>query len=370
MNGVSLEDYLHVVKAGPGQYYLREHILEDVGNIVQRFGSKVLISGGKRALASVSDRLLPSLEDAGIQFQINTFIGESSESNVQKIIDIASQYSPDFIIAVGGGKALDTAKIVADMLNKPIVTIPTIAGTCAASSPLCIIYNDDGIWKRNYYPKTNPNVVIVDLEVLLNTPVKYLKSGILDSLAKWYEGRLSFKGSNDGDIFDGMAIELARYLSENMMEKASAAISAMNKGSVNQEFIDVVNMNIYIAGTIQAFGVKAVRNGISHSVHNGLTVLKESHDLPHGVKVGYGMAVQLVQQDSSKEELKNLLDFYKELEFEPTFKGLKLVFSDNNVIAVAKKTVESSDMLRPPFNFISWEMIAKAIKKLEEMSFI
>jgi glycerol dehydrogenase-like iron-containing ADH family enzyme len=368
MDGVSLQDYLHVVKAGPGQYYQRERILEDAGTIVKRFGRKVLISGGKRALASITDRLHPSLQRAGIEYQINTFSGESSESNVQKVLDIASDYKPDFIIAAGGGKALDTAKIAADMLGKVIVTIPTIAGTCAASSPLCILYNNEGIWQRNYYPKTNPNMVLVDLDVFLHSPIEYLRSGMLDSLAKWYEGRLSLEGSlEDADMFDGMAIELAGFLSRNMMEKASSAMAAAKSTTLNQEFIDVVNMNVYLAGTIQAFGVKAVRNGIAHSVHNGLTVLKESHGLTHGEKVGYGMAVQLVLQQSSKEEFDKLMNFYKEVGMNPTFAGLNIVFSENNVKSVADKTIESSDMFRRPFDLITSEMVANAIKKLEKL---
>lgn len=367
MDGLSLQEYLHIVRAGPGQYYNKEGILDEAGEIVLRFGKRAVISGGRRSLSAITGKLLPSLDKVGIQYGINTFSGESSLSNVQKITNLAADFGADFIIGAGGGKSLDTAKIAADILKKPIVTIPTIAATCAGSSPLCILYSDDGVYLKNYYPQTNPDVVLVDPEVQLNAPIQYLKSGILDSLSKWYEGSASLASADNADIFDNMAIRMAGYLCENMMGKSGEAISAVERGTINQQFIDVVNMNIYTAGTIQAFGVKAVRNGIAHSVHNGLTVMKESHELTHGIKVGYGIAVQMIIQKNPMNEFNKLINFYKILGLNPTFKGLNLNFTDSNVDAVAQKTIESSDMQRPPFNEITKSMVLEALNTLETL---
>lgn len=366
LEGISIEEYLNIVKAGPGQYIFREHVLEDSGKIIKKLGNKAYISAGNKAWNAIADRFVPSIEGVGIQYELNMFLGESTEKNMQDLIDGAKEFGADFIIGVGGGKSLDTAKVAADMLNIPVVTIPTIAATCACSSPLCIIYSEEGSWLRNYYPKTNPNIVLADPKVLVDAPIQYIKSGMIDSLAKWYEGSLSMKSSDNANMFDHIALNMAKGLGEDMFAIAKEAIDAVkNADQRNEAFLDVVNLNLYVAGTIQALGVKAVRNGIAHSVHNGLTAMHESHNLTHGIKVGYGIAAQLILMEESEEEVVKFVEFCKIMEFTPTFKGLNLNFIEENIQLVAQKTIESTDMQRAPFDKITGKMVEKAIKDLE-----
>ena len=54
-----------------------------------------------------------------------------------------------------------------------------------------------------------------------------------------------------------------------------------------------------------------MRNGIAHSVQNGLTLLEGSHDVTHGEKVAYGIGVQLMVLESPEEELEELFGFYR-----------------------------------------------------------
>lgn len=366
MDGLRLEDYMDIVKAGPAQYYSQTGLIEKSGAIIRHFGKKALISGGKRSLAAIENRLLPSLDKEGIQYQINVFTGECSENNVTKLIDIASKMDVDFIIGVGGGKSLDTAKIAAEILGKPIINIPTIAGTCAASTPMCVMYSDEGVYIKDYYLKINPNVVLVDFDVLLKAPIEYFRSGILDSIAKWYEGKEAFAKATATDTFDYMAISLAKNLRENMLNMIDSAISAVKNRVLNDEFKNLVNLNIFTAGSIQALGVKAVRNGLAHAVQNGLTALKEGHQLLHGIKVGYGIAVQMFVQNSNEEELEKLFDFYKTMGLIPTFKALNLPFTNENVEVVAKRIKIDPLLQRPPFNYVTVQMLIDAMNKLEK----
>ena len=134
---------------------------------------------------------------------------------------------------------------------------------------------------------------------------------------------------------------------------------------MSQDFIDVVNLNIYTASTVQALGIKAVRNGIAHSVQNGLTLLEGSHDVTHGEKVAYGIGVQLMVLESPEEELEELFGFYRSLELVPSFKGLNLEFNDGNIKKVARKAVNDVLMRARPFDVITEEMMCAAIRKLE-----
>jgi len=317
--------------------------------VVGTIWQKTIVSGGTRSRASIADKLFPALDKSGIEYIVNPFVGETCLININKLVDMCKEFKPDFIIGTGGGKSLDTAKYAAELYGVPVVTIPTIAATCAASSNQIIVYSDEGEYLENVYPKTNPPLVITDPEVIVNAPIEYFISGIYDSLAKWYEGSASLPGSDNADVFDYMALSIAKMLKNTIYEEAAAAMEAIKKKEINKEFIDITNLNIYTASTVQALGIKAVRNGIAHSIQNGLTLLEGSHDVTHGEKVAYGIAVQLNVLHSLKEEMDELIDLYKKLGLTPTFKGLNLKFTEETVRVVAHKAVTDVLMAAKPF---------------------
>ncbi|WP_141825502.1 iron-containing alcohol dehydrogenase family protein [Clostridium sp. KNHs216] len=364
---MSFQNTIRYNKSGPARYCNRIGVWDEIECLLAPFGKKCVVSGGVRARASVQNKLFPQLEKAGIQYAVNAFAGESSENNVHKLLHICEEFSPDYLIGVGGGKSLDTAKYAAALYGCPIITVPTIAATCAASSNQIIVYSDSGEYLENVYPKTNPELVLVDPDVILHAPINYYISGIYDALAKWYEGRASLPGSENADIFDQMALALARMLKESVYAEAAVAVESVRKGELTREFIDICNINLYTASTVQALGIKAVRNGIAHSVNNGLSLVEGVHDVDHGMKVAYGIAVQLIVLDSPREELRELFGLYDSMGFDPSFQGMHLRFTEENVGAVAKKATDDVLMRAKPFDVISREMLGSAMKELEEL---
>jgi glycerol dehydrogenase-like iron-containing ADH family enzyme len=359
---------LDIVKAAPAQYLVKEGLAKNCGAHVAKFGNRALVSGGTKALASLGEALFQSFERHQVEWQVNRFAGESSESNILQVMNKANDFKASMIIGAGGGKSLDTAKIAASELKIPLITIPTIAATCAAVTPLGIIYNDAGVYQRDYYPARNPDLVLVDTAVILKTPVEYLYSGILDALAKWYEGGASLAEAKNADLFDNIALQLAKTLHDKMFAKAGAAIRSAKDEMLTEALLDVVNLNIYLAGLIQSLGVKAVRNGIAHSVHNGLTVLQESHQMRHGLKVGYGIAVQQALLEKPRNEMDEVLTFFRSIDFRPTFAALNLPFTETAILEVARKTVADPLMNREPFNHITADMVMKAMRRIEAIA--
>lgn len=358
-----------IIKAAPANYVIAENIIRESGSYIARFGTRLLIVGGEKALASLGDEFHPSLERNKLVWSEYVFHGEVCDSKVKEIMGNAIESKAEALIGVGGGKALDIAKIAAYNLDLPIICIPTIAATCAAVTPMSVLYHENGIYKQDVFFTSNPDMVLVDPAIIAKAPVQYLKSGILDAVAKFYEGSASIKGSADiADIFDDCALMIARLLFERMNKYAEEAVVSAAESRVSDALTTVVHLNIYFAGMIQSLGVKAVRNGIAHSVHNGLTVLPESHKLLHGLKVGYGILLQLTVLNEQKDLFENALEFFKKIRFIPSFKELGLPYNAANVRTVAEKTYSDPMMRKIPFNYITVDMIIDAINRIENGS--
>jgi glycerol dehydrogenase-like iron-containing ADH family enzyme len=354
-------DYL---LTAPVQYISGPNTLDDCGRFIIKWGQKVLVSGGQRALKAVESKLFPALEAVGIEYEINRFTGECSDENIAALVEKVQRKALDAIIGVGGGKSLDTAKGAAEICNVPMICIPTIAATCAAASGVAVIYTKEGVYKRDYNLGKNPNLVLVDSEIIADAPVEYFESGILDSLAKWYEGKVAFQGIADPDIFEMSALKLAKLLNEIMEKEAVNAVQAVKNHKNNRAVAQITDLNIYLAAVIQSIG-KKTRGAAAHAIHAGLSVILKSHAILHGYKVGYGIIVQLFMGKKDLAEIGQVVRFFRQLDLEPSFKGLGLPFENDLLRQVAEKAIIADSMKNMPFEVRAEKVIA-AMKQVEE----
>jgi glycerol dehydrogenase len=355
-------DYL---LTAPIQYISGPNTLADCGRFIVKWGKNVLVSGGKKALKSVESKLFLALEAAGVKYEVNQFSGECSDENIAVLVEKVQQMTLDAIIGVGGGKSLDTAKRAAEICKVPVICIPTIAATCAAASVLAVIYTEEGVHKKDHYLEKNPNLVLVDMEVIVNAPIEYFESGILDSLAKWYEGKVAFKGISNPDIYTVCALKLAELLNETMEMEASNAVQAVKQRQVTAAVAEITDLNIYLAAVIQSIG-KKTRSAAAHAIHTGLSVIQQSHNILHGYKVGYGIVVQLFMEKAELSDVERVVKLFRQLDLEPSFKGLGLPFEDDLLRQVAEKAVLSDPMKNMPFEVLP-EQVIKAMKQVEEV---
>jgi glycerol dehydrogenase len=354
-------DYL---LTAPVQYISGPDTLNDCGRFISKWGQNVLVSGGQKALKSVESKLFPALEAAGVKYEVNLFTGECCDENITVLVENVQRMALDAIIGMGGGKSLDTAKMAAEICNVPVICIPTIAATCAAASGLSVIYTEKGVHKKDHYLEKNPNLVLVDTDVIANAPFEYFESGILDSLSKWYEGKAAFKGIANSDIFTMAALKLAELLNKIMEKEAVNAIRAVKQRRVSAAVTQITDLNIYLAAVIQSIG-KKTRGAAAHSIHAGLSIIPQSHAILHGYKVGYGIVAQLFMEKAELGEIRQVVNFFRQLDLEPSFKGLRLPFEVDLLKQVAEKAVLSDPMKNMPFEVQSEQVIA-AMEQLEE----
>ena len=151
---------------------------------------KAAIIGGRKALAAAEPQIRKAVEGSGIEI-IGTFWygGEASRENMDMLRPQVAD--ADMIFAVGGGKAIDTCKVLAHETNRPFFTFPTIASTCASCTSLGIVYHPDGSLREYSFSKIPPNHIFINTEIIANAPARYLWAGMGDTMAKHYECTIS-----------------------------------------------------------------------------------------------------------------------------------------------------------------------------------
>ena len=275
---------------------------------------KILVVTGEKSFNAVKNNLLKVLEEKDIY--IEKYQGECSYENANKIINSLKEKEIDLVLGVGGGKAIDTAKLVAFKLKRDIFTVPTIASTCAGTSALSVVYNNDKSFKEICLYENPPKKIFIDLETIKKSPAKYIWAGMGDTLAKFYEVRIKKEYMEKNKMFinfpSSMGINLSNGCRDLILENGEKAYFDKE---INEEFKKVVLSIIVNTGMVSNLVDEFLNGGIAHSVFYGLTVLPriEKEHL-HGEVVAFGILVQLILENKI-EEYKSLLEFYKKLKF-------------------------------------------------------
>jgi glycerol dehydrogenase-like iron-containing ADH family enzyme len=262
-------------------------ILSAVSAEIARLGSRPLVIGGDRALPLAQSQLLPALEAANLAVAWGNYGADCSETANAQLKALAADHQADLIIAVGGGKAMDTAKLVADQLHLPIVTVPTSGATCAAWTALSNVYSEAGAFQYDVSLARCPDLLVLDYDLIATAPRRTLVAGIGDAIAKWYEASVS-SGSSERTLLIN-AVQQARVLRDILFQKAAIALDTPG----SEIWQDVVDASVLMAGVTGGIGGAQCRTVAAHAVHNGLTHLAASHGMLHGEKVAYGILVQL-----------------------------------------------------------------------------
>jgi len=252
---------------------------------------------GDTALAVVDPMVLPALgaiaQQGTIVIALDRFGGECSDEEIARLITRARDLDANVIIGAGGGKALDTAKAVAHALSLPVVVVPTLASTDAPCSALSVIYTAEGAFKRYLVLPRNPDLVLVDSQIIAQAPVRFLVSGMGDALSTWFEAedcKASGAGNMTGRPGGMTALGLARLCYDTLLADGIAARRACAARMVTPELERVIEANTLLSG----LGFESGGLSGAHAIHNGLTVLEPTHAYWHGEKVAIGTLALLM----------------------------------------------------------------------------
>lgn len=299
---------LPMLMIAPAQLLRGAGLISKLGDYLPRWGKAALVIAGATAKTLVA----PALEQISIEIHYAEPIADCTEASLANLRQLGRDRQVDVIIGVGGGKALDTAKLIAHQCHLPVVTIPTTAATCAAWTALSNVYTDEGAFDHDVTLDRCPELMLVDYDIIATAPQRTLVAGIGDAIAKWYEASVS-SGHSDRTLVIA-AVQEARILRDILLQKSAEAIANPH----SDVWREVVDATVCLAGVIGGIGGAQCRTVAAHAVHNGLTHLPQTHHTLHGEKVAYGILVQLRLEEFQGNQLAatarhQLLKFYSEI---------------------------------------------------------
>ena len=349
---------LHVA---PARVLRGQHALKDAIDCILRLGQRPLIIGGEQSLKLSQLQILFDRPELAID-SVN-YTPDCCEISLDRLIQATSAHQADLIVGIGGGKCLDTAKLLAHRCQLPVVTIPTSGATCAAWTALSNIYSESGAFLSDVSLDRCPDLLILDYSIVATAPQRMLVAGIGDAIAKWYEASVSSGHSSQTLLI--AAVQQARVLRDILFQKSASALEHPG----GEDWQEVVDATVLLAGVIGGLGGAQCRTVAAHAVHNGLTHLPGSHHALHGEKVAYGILVQLRLEEMIQDNRlaatarQQLLDFYAEIGLPKTLADLGL--SEITIAqlhhAATLACQPDSDLHRLPFSVVPEQLVAAMV---------
>lgn len=267
-------------------YHGAGSIREIVGEVERRGLHKAFVCSDPDLVKfKVTDKVLDVLKGANLDFELYSNIKPNPTiENVQTGVAAFKKSGADYIIAIGGGSSMDTAKAIGIIINNPefedvrslegvaptkkpsvpIIAVPTTAGTAAEVTINYVITDTEK--KRKFVcvdVHDIPVVAIVDSDMMSTMPKGLTAATGMDALTHAIEGYITKGAWEMTDMFHLKAIEI---------------IARSLRGAVNNEPAGREGMALgqYVAG----MGFSNVGLGIVHSMAHALGAV---YDTPHGV---------------------------------------------------------------------------------------
>lgn len=278
-------------------------VINQLGALSRELGQRVLLIGGHQALAAVTDPVTQQLSAAGCTLVGREwFGGETSLRQIARLGALAQELKAEVIIAAGGGKALDTCKAVGAEQNIPVITLPTIAATCSAVTPLTIRYDDNGNFFDIFPLPQAPAAVIIDSQLLAQAPLRWLAAGLGDTLAKWYEFRAVSQKYPAVDANALSSLAHSRLCYDVIAQHGAAACNAVRQQQADGHLDQALDAIFTFAGltSLMSNGAHAAA---SHAIYEGFTFCEKTREFGHGLLVGYGNLCLLALEQRDDAEL-------------------------------------------------------------------
>ena len=293
------------VFAAPQRYIQGAGVLENTGHYVKSLMrvNRAGILASKRGLSSQAAQVAESLTAQSIESVAAEFNGECSRLEIEMQSAALLEQQIDFLIAVGGGKVVDAGKCIAHRLEVPVVVVPTLASTDAPCSALSVVYTPEGSTDYVEFFRQNPEMVIVDTDVVASGSERFLVAGMGDAMATWFEARVCLNNPNARNML-GALPTLASYAigqtcAHALFEHGEVAAESVRQNRNNESVDRIVEANTLLSG----LGFESGGLALAHAVAVSFPAIEVVHDnYLHGEMVAMGTMIQLAMEQSDDAE--------------------------------------------------------------------
>lgn len=284
----------------PSRYVQGAGAIRWLGPAIADLGNRALVVSDAIVWGLLSKKIKKTLSAQNVEVMFLEFSGDLLEQTARQIAAQVHPQEDDVVLALGGGRAIDTGKALSELLNRPVVTVPTAASTDAPTSKNFVVYDENHRLKEVRHLPRNPDFIIVDTEILVKAPGPLFAAGIGDALAKYQEAK-ACASANGRNMFHGaptrIALAIAAECYDILLSLGPAAFDALKGDKPTRDFEDVVEATILMAG----LGFENGGLSVAHALTRGLSQLEEAAHSPHGYQVAYGLMVQLALENEAPE---------------------------------------------------------------------
>lgn len=312
-------------------YSISNRGYEGLGQIVESYGfKKVVLVGGKRALKAVSQKIRDGLRDSSVEILGEFIYGkECTLKNIEALKNKKEVLEADVIFGIGGGKALDTVKVLSYYLGKPCISFPTICSNCAGGTAIAVVYNDDGSFLK-YEPTPAAVHIFVEIETIAQAPEEYFWAGIGDGISKKAEVLFASQNDDPIDFVATMGLSLAESSQDTLIKYGEEGLRDVKNKEVSRSVESIASEILINTGYISNLtnGEDYYYNSsLAHVFFNLSTLIERKGEYLHGYLVSFGVLV-LHAYDKNYEELEKIARFNKKLDLALCLEDLGLKRED------------------------------------------
>jgi glycerol dehydrogenase len=300
-----------IVFGSPGRYVQGRGVLDQVGGELARLGTSAVLVVDPAVRSFVGTAIEKSCAAASLPLRVIEFGGESSNEEIERLAREVGDARPGVVAAAGGGKCIDVGKGLGGRLGARIATIPTAASNDAPTSHVYVLYDSSHRLLSVEKLARNPDLVVVDVDVIARAPEHLLVAGIGDALVKKYEVEqcVAMHGRNVFGSSPSMAaLALARGCYDILRADTTAALAAVRAKTANDALERIVEACVLMSGLSFESGGLC----IAHAMTRGLSAVQPVANALHGYQVAYGVTVQLVLERRSDAFLDDHAAFCRE----------------------------------------------------------
>ena len=348
-------------------YSIGDKIYEKIGPVCESYGKKVLVIGGRKALAAAYDKIAAYVAQTNLEIIGTEIYGENcTYATVERLRALPLYQEADMVFGVGGGKALDTVKCLCIPDDKPVFSFPTIASNCAATTSVSILYNEDGTFLKPHFFIRPVMHAFIDTQIIAQAPSQYMWAGIGDTYAKYYEALISSRDERL-EHFTAVGVAVSQMCRDPLLLYSAQALEDHKQGWCTYAVEQVVLAIVVTTGIASIFLTKDYtpdyNSGLAHAIFYALTAypdIEERH--LHGEVVAFGILIALLV-DGQKEEFEKIYELNKSI-------GLPTRLSDIEIAPAQweeclDRIPTMSDVAHYPYK-VTRPMLEDAMKTLEE----